>query len=275
MLVVRPAVTASIHHFNDTNTKVSKFHFSLVVFVILDHSPVSSKSMAASRRAAAVVRHVSLSRSSSPVLLQKNGISSSSAEATPDVLINRVAAKGNSGAPSQETATFQALLNRPRALNALTLPMVRKLFPLYDELRARPGKDGLVVMKGVGGKAFCAGGDVVKVRSDALSALGVGKEVQSQDHVDFFREEYEMDYAIAQQKFRHVALLNGVTMGGGVGVSVHGRWRVATEATLVAMPETAIGFFCDVGGSYFLSRMEGQLGMWLALTGARIAGHDV
>merc|ERR1719223_1413293 len=106
-----------------------------------------------------------------------------------------------------------------------------------------------VVVKGAGEVAFCAGGDVKTVRQDCLD----NKEDLS---LEFFREEYQLNYRIANFKKPYISLLNGVTMGGGVGLSVHGKYRIATEKTLFAMPETAIGFFADVGGSYFLSRLN-------------------
>lgn len=91
---------------------------------------------------------------------------------------------------------------------------------------------------------------------------------------DFFVKEYRLNYLIGSLPIPHVALINGICMGGGVGVSVHGRYRVATEKTLFAMPETAIGLFPDVGGSIFLPRLPGQLGVYLGLTGARLKGYD-
>jgi len=92
--------------------------------------------------------------------------------------------------------------------------------------------------------------------------------------LEFFREEYKLNYKISTFKKPYIALLNGVTMGGGVGLSVHGQYRVATEKTLFAMPETAIGFFADVGGSYFLSRLKDYIGLYLVLTGNRVRGQD-
>lgn len=92
--------------------------------------------------------------------------------------------------------------------------------------------------------------------------------------LEFFREEYKLNYKISTFKKPYIALLNGVTMGGGVGLSVHGKYRIATEKTLFAMPETAIGFFADVGGSYFLSRLRDYIGLYLVLTGNRVKGQD-
>lgn len=157
-------------------------------------------------------------------------------------------------------------LNRPKQLNALNLPMVKlihkqlDIWEKDDEVRA-------IVIKGSGDVAFCAGGDVKQVRADCLN----GKRDEA---LEFFREEYKLNYRIANLNKPYIALLNGVTMGGGVGLSVHGKYRVATEKTLFAMPETAIGFFADVGGSYFLSRLNNNLGIFLVLTGNRIKGQD-
>ena len=159
-------------------------------------------------------------------------------------------------------------LNRPKALNALNLGMVRKLTPLYKEWESNASVKG-VIMVGVGEKAFCAGGDVVAIYREHPSHGGSG------DLTTFFREEYVLDFLIGSLSKPHIAILDGITMGGGVGLSVHGSYRVATEATMFAMPETAIGFFCDVGGSHFLPRLKDHLGMYLALTGARLKGREV
>ncbi|CAK1542840.1 unnamed protein product [Leptosia nina] len=150
-------------------------------------------------------------------------------------------------------------LNRPKALNSLNTSMVTKLL---RQLQEWENKKSLVIVKGAGDKAFCAGGDV-------KSAI---------DRVEgprFFHIEYNVNYLIGKYKVPYIALMNGVTMGGGVGVSVHGRYRVATEKTIVAMPETKIGLFPDVGGSYFLPRLQVNLGMYLGLTGDRLKGIDV
>lgn len=161
----------------------------------------------------------------------------------------------------------KVVLNRPKALNALSLPMIRKLTPLYRTWQLSP--DTVVVMRGAGDKAFCAGGDIRAIYDTCRGSGTPGLES------DFFYEEYNLNFAIAQRTFTSVALLNGITMGGGVGLSVHGQYRVATEKTLFAMPETAIGFFPDVGGSYFLPRLPGGIGMYLGLTGARLQGEDL
>jgi 3-hydroxyisobutyryl-CoA hydrolase len=125
----------------------------------------------------------------------------------------------------------------------------------------------MIVVKGVG-NAFCAGGDVKSIREKFLTG-------STRAGIEFFKKEYILDYKIASLNKPYVALLNGITMGGGVGISVHGKYRVATDKTLFAMPETAIGFFADVGGSYFLPRLRDNIGLYLGLTGHRLKGQDV
>jgi len=157
-------------------------------------------------------------------------------------------------------------LNRPAALNALDLGMVNSLLSIYPESEIDPSVSN-IVLKGQGGKAFCAGGDIVKIYESGLQGTSLCS--------DFFRKEYTLNHLIGSLQTPHIAILNGITMGGGVGVSVHGKFRVATETTLFAMPETGIGFFPDVGGSYFLPRLAGSLGMFLGLTGYRLKGKHV
>ncbi|KAK1165597.1 3-hydroxyisobutyryl-CoA hydrolase, mitochondrial [Acipenser oxyrinchus oxyrinchus] len=157
-------------------------------------------------------------------------------------------------------------LNRPKALNALNLSMIRQIYPQLKKWEKDP-ETSIVIIKGTGGKAFCAGGDIRAV----TDAGKVGDRLSQ----DFFREEYILNNAIGTYQKPYVALIDGITMGGGVGLSVHGRFRVATEKTVFAMPETGIGLFPDVGGGYFLPRLQGKLGLFLALTGFRIKGRDV
>ncbi|KAF5903386.1 3-hydroxyisobutyryl-CoA hydrolase, mitochondrial, partial [Clarias magur] len=157
-------------------------------------------------------------------------------------------------------------LNRPKALNALNLSMIRLIYPQLKKWE-KDSQTDLVIIKGAGDKAFCAGGDV---RAIAEAGKVGGSLVE-----DLFREEYILNHAIGMYRKPYVALIDGITMGGGVGLSVHGRFRVATEKTLFAMPETAIGLFPDVGGGYFLPRLQGKLGLFLALTGFRLKGRDV
>lgn len=151
-------------------------------------------------------------------------------------------------------------LNRPRVLNSLNEPMVSAI---YSKLKEWENEISFVIVKGTGDKAFCAGGDVVSATKD--KSVGIS----------FFRQEYKMDYLIGMYKKPFISICDGITMGGGVGISVHGPYRIATEKTLFAMPETAIGLFPDVGGSYFLPRLQGKLGLFLGLTGYRLKGVDV
>lgn len=152
-------------------------------------------------------------------------------------------------------------LNRPKSLNALTLGMIREMDP---KLAAWENDDSIkmVLIKGAGEKAFCAGGDVRAV----WDAGKAGDDLTDA----FFREEYILNHRIHNFPKPYVAFLDGFTMGGGVGVSVHGSHRIVTERTMFAMPETAIGLFPDVGGSWFLNTCPGETGMYLALTGARL-----
>ncbi|CAH2306553.1 3-hydroxyisobutyryl- hydrolase, mitochondrial [Pelobates cultripes] len=157
-------------------------------------------------------------------------------------------------------------LNRPKALNALNLNMIRLIY--LQLKRWEEDKDTfLVIIKGAGEKAFCAGGDI-----RAITDAGKTGDRLAQD---FFREEYILNNAIGTFKKPYVALIDGITMGGGVGLSVHGQFRVASEKTLFAMPETGIGLFPDVGGGYFLPRLPGKIGLYIALTGFRLKGRDV
>ncbi|GEQ98125.1 enoyl-CoA hydratase [Iodidimonas gelatinilytica] len=158
------------------------------------------------------------------------------------------------------------LLNRPRALNALTREMCVAVKNQLDLWAEDPGIDA-VIIEGEGEKAFCAGGDVVKVAQSAKEG--------SDDCWQFFRDEYRMNSTIGHFPKPYIALLDGVTMGGGVGISAHGPYRVATEQTLFAMPETALGLIPDVGGSHILPRLPNHMGMYLALTGARLKAADM
>ncbi|CAF0746330.1 unnamed protein product [Brachionus calyciflorus] len=158
-------------------------------------------------------------------------------------------------------------LNRPKQLNSLNLPMAKQMFTYLDEIQ-KDDSIKAVVVKGAGETAFCAGGDVKTIREECLNG-------QQNKAVEFFRNEYKLDYKIANFPKPYLALINGVTMGGGVGLSVHGKYRIATEKTLFAMPETAIGFIADVGGTHFLPRLKGNIGLYLALTGNRLKGEDV
>lgn len=156
-------------------------------------------------------------------------------------------------------------LNRPEALNALTLNMVRLMKPVLSDWAADEAIEN-VVIEGAGEKGFCAGGDI--------RALHDWGQAGAPEATGFYREEYQLNRQIKTFPKPYIALIDGITMGGGVGVSVHGSHRVATERTLFAMPETGIGLLPDVGGTYFLPRLAGQTGAWLVLTGARLRGAD-
>ncbi|XP_052531986.1 3-hydroxyisobutyryl-CoA hydrolase, mitochondrial isoform X1 [Tympanuchus pallidicinctus] len=157
-------------------------------------------------------------------------------------------------------------LNRPKVLNALSLRMIQQIYPQIKAWEQDP-ETFLIIIKGTGEKAFCAGGDV-----RAIADAGKAGDRMTRD---YFREEYTLNNAVGTCKKPYVALIDGITMGGGVGLSVHGHFRVATERTVFAMPETAIGLFPDVGGGYFLPRLSGKIGYLLALTGFRLKGRDV
>ena len=154
-------------------------------------------------------------------------------------------------------------MTRPKALNALTHGMVMALSRALDAW-AQDDSVALVVITGEG-RAFCAGGDILKVYE-------AGKA--GRPFFDFFADEYRLNAAIARFEKPYVALVDGIVMGGGVGLSVHGSHRIFTENALFAMPEVGIGFFPDVGGSYFLPRLKGSFGAYLALTGNRIRRGD-
>lgn len=156
-------------------------------------------------------------------------------------------------------------LNRPKALNALTLDMVLAFNRQLKEW-ANASHIQAILIEGEGEKAFCAGGDVLAL----LDSVKNGDDNAWQ----FFHDEYMCNATIATYPKPYVALVDGIVMGGGVGVSVHGDFRVATEKTMFAMPETAIGLFPDVGGSYFLPRLNKGLGLYLGLTGARVRGYE-
>jgi len=160
-------------------------------------------------------------------------------------------------------------LNRPQALNALSLPMVRDMTTLLRHWAARPEIEAVAVLgAGREGKppAFCAGGDIRFFHQAAHAgdpALG-----------DFFTEEYRLNHLIHHYPKPYVALMDGIVMGGGMGISQGAKLRVLTERSRLAMPETGIGLFPDVGGGWFLAQCPGHVGEWLALTGQSIAAGD-
>ena len=156
-------------------------------------------------------------------------------------------------------------LNRPKALNALTREMCVVMKSQLDEW-ATDDNVKTIVIRGTGDRAFCAGGDI--------RALYESGQASTPYALDFYRDEYRLNAAIKHFPKPYVPLLHGIVMGGGVGVSVHGSHRVANEGVTFAMPETGIGLFPDVGGSWFLPRMPGEIGMYLALTGERLKTAD-
>lgn len=129
----------------------------------------------------------------------------------------------------------------------------------------------MVLLRGAGEKAFCAGGDIKSLYDAKKSG-----DLESLRYLEyFFRHEFTVDYQLSQLNATQVALWDGIVMGGGVGISINSKVRVATEATTFAMPEAKIGFFTDVGGSYFLSRLRNNLGFYIALTGQRLKGPEL
>lgn len=155
-------------------------------------------------------------------------------------------------------------LNRPSALHALTLDMVHAMTDILVKWQTSK-KVKCIIIDHAEGRGFCAGGDIAFLRNSALNDAGKSGR-------QFFHDEYQLNHLLFTYPKPVVAFMDGITMGGGVGISQPARFRVATENTRFAMPETGIGLFPDVGGGWFLSRLEGRVGQFLALTGARIAG---
>jgi enoyl-CoA hydratase len=157
-------------------------------------------------------------------------------------------------------------LNRPAAIHALTLPMVHAMTEALLAWRDDSAVT-VVIIDHAEGRGFCAGGDIAFLRNSALSDEGVSGR-------RFFHDEYQLNHLIFTYEKPIVAFMDGITMGGGVGISQPARFHVATENTRYAMPETGIGLFPDVGGGWYLSRLPGRIGQFLALTGARLDGAE-
>ena len=157
-------------------------------------------------------------------------------------------------------------LNRPKALHALTLPMCHAMSAALSEWAADDGIKA-VILDHAEGRGFCAGGDIAFLRDSALNDGGVSGR-------KFFHDEYQLNHQMHAYAKPIVAFMDGITMGGGVGISQPAKFRVATENTRFAMPETGIGLFPDVGGGWYLSRLGQRLGQFLALTGARLDGAE-
>ncbi|KAF5729839.1 ATP-dependent caseinolytic protease/crotonase family protein isoform 1 [Tripterygium wilfordii] len=166
----------------------------------------------------------------------------------------------------RQACSRTVILNRPLALNALTTSMGIRLHKLYESWEKDPDV-GFVVLKG-NGRAFCAGGDVV-------SLYRLIKEGRIEECKECFRTFYSFMYLLGTYLKPHVAILDGITMGGGAGISVHGSYRIATDRTVFSTPEVLIGLHPDAGASYYLSRLPGYIGEYLALTGDRIGGEEM
>ncbi|MGW4481125.1 enoyl-CoA hydratase/isomerase family protein [Rhodococcus triatomae] len=156
-------------------------------------------------------------------------------------------------------------LNRPKAINALNHAMVRTMAAALLEWEADPEVTAVVV-DGAGERGLCAGGDIVAIHDDAKFG-GTGSR-------EFWRDEYVLNAAIGRYPKPYVAIMDGIVMGGGVGISAHGSVRVVTERSTIAMPETGIGFVPDVGGTHLLSRTPGEIGTHVALTTGRLNAGD-
>jgi enoyl-CoA hydratase len=161
--------------------------------------------------------------------------------------------------------TGRLTLNRPATLNALTFEMVRTLSATLAAWASDPSIE-LVILDGAGGRALCAGGDVLD--------LIAKRQDPTRPWRQFWREEYQLNALIHRYPKPYVAIMDGVVMGGGIGISSHARHRIVTDRSMLAMPETGIGLIPDVGGTWLLSHAQGELGTYLGLTGARMSGSD-
>jgi enoyl-CoA hydratase len=174
-------------------------------------------------------------------------------EGEPQVLVTRSGPVG------------QIQLNRPKALNSLTLDMVRQIEQALDGWEEDSDVTA-VVATGAGERGFCAGGDIRAIHQSGRTGSDLAET--------FWREEYRLNARISRLRKPYVAVMDGITMGGGVGLSAHGSHRIVTERTRLAMPETGIGFFPNVGAAWLLSRAPGELGTFLGLTGQEIGAGD-
>ena len=165
----------------------------------------------------------------------------------------------------REGAAGVIRLNRPKAINALTLEMSLAIDAALDRFEADPAV-ALVLLEGAGERGLCAGGDIRGLYESSKAGGDLGKM--------FWRQEYILNARIAKFPKPYVAFMDGIVMGGGVGLSAHGRHRVVTEKTKLAMPEVGLGFFPDVGGTWLLSRSPGEIGAYFGLTGQTMNGPD-
>jgi enoyl-CoA hydratase len=175
------------------------------------------------------------------------------ANAEPDLIVRR---EGGAGL---------IRLNRPKAINALTLEMTRGVARALADFENDP-KVALVLLEGAGERGLCAGGDIRSLYDSSVAGGDLGKV--------FWREEYALNAWIARYPKPYVAFMDGLVMGGGVGLSAHGSHRIVTDRTKVAMPEVGLGFFPDVGGTWLLSRAPGEIGTYFGLTGQTMNGPD-
>ena len=157
-------------------------------------------------------------------------------------------------------------LNRPHAIHALTLDMIHVMIDTLLSWRDDAAVEAIIIDH-QDGRGFCSGGDIAFLRASVLEEGGVAGR-------QFFHDEYQLNHLLFSYPKPVIAFMDGITMGGGVGISQPARYRVATENTRFAMPETGIGLFPDVGGGWYLSRLEGRIGVFLALTGARLDGAE-
>ncbi|KAK0550531.1 3-hydroxyisobutyryl-CoA hydrolase [Tilletia horrida] len=255
----------------------------------------SSSPLPPRRSRTAMVKLNSPTSTSNSRLSQVNRHLSSSSTITMSSTNNSPSSSRSAPAPDQETVQLLSSgpvrtlrLNRPKALNALNLQMVNSLIQKLDGLAPSPSSSSSSASQSIGsqapiillrgeGRALCSGGDVLAVVNAAVS----DDPQQRQQSLDFFQAEYELDHRIASLARAtgkiFISFMDGITMGGGVGLSLHAPFRIATERTMFAMPETGIGFFPDVGVTRVLARLDGpgaSVGNYLGLTGARIGGEE-
>src|SRR3954462_9688459 len=165
----------------------------------------------------------------------------------------------------REGAVGVIRLNRPKTINAVTLEMFRDIDKALDEFEADPAI-GLVLLEGAGDRGLCAGGDIRALYESSKVKGDLGKIL--------WREEYILNARIAKFPKLYVAFMDGIVMGGGVGLSAHSSHRAVTDRTKLAMPEVGLGFFPDVGGTWLLSRSPGEIGTYFGLTGQTMNGPD-
>ncbi|MGV9415574.1 enoyl-CoA hydratase/isomerase family protein [Nocardia sp. NPDC003693] len=167
-------------------------------------------------------------------------------------------------------------LNRPRAINALNHPMALTILAALRDW-ATDGEVRAVVLTGAGERGLCAGGDIVAIHNDAKQAVAQGDSpyvAADSPSGRFWRDEYILNALIGAYPKPYVAVMDGIVMGGGVGLSGHASHRIVTERSMIGMPETGIGFIPDVGGTYLLARTPGEIGTHVALTTARMSAGD-